>query len=146
MEKAEKNSDAIEEKKRELKRYKNNQKLIARLNSKLYLLTERIENISSVKYSDMPRGSDKVSVEDLIADKDELEQRIKSLKKKGRELKIDILQEIDKLEDVRHAEVLEAYFIDDMDFMEIAYNTGYVVRHVIRLYREGIELLSVKCH
>lgn len=145
MEKNEKDLDAINKTKKELKKYKNNKKLISRLNSKLYYLTERIENISAVKYSDMPKGGDRITIEDLIADKEELENRINRLKKKGRELKIKILNEIDTLEDVRHAEILEAYFIDCLDFSEIAYCTGYAERHVVRLYHDAIKLLSLKC-
>ena len=89
----------------------------------------------------MPRGGIPVSVSDLISDKDILEDRIKKLKIKNTEIKKSILEEIDSLEHRRHSEVLELYFIDCLSFEDISEELGYTVRHIVRLYTEGINQL-----
>ena len=133
----------IESKKRSLKRYKKNKALVGRLEEKLAILEDRLTSVRSPKYSDMPRGGTPVTVEDLILDKAELEERIERLRAKGKGLRSEILAEIDTLEDTRYAEVLESFFIDGYTLEEIADNEGYTVRHVYRLYSEAITFLAL---
>lgn len=133
----------IESKKRSLKRYKKNKALIGRLEEKLALLEDRLTSVRSPRFSDMPRGGKPVTVEDLILDKTELEERIERLRTKGKGLRSEILAEIDTLEDTRYAEVLESFFIDGYTLEEIADNEGYTVRHVYRLYSEAITFLAL---
>ena len=128
-------------KKRELRRYRNNRSCIARLEEKLKILESRLYSIKSPNFSGMPRGGVPVSVSDLVADKEELEERIERLKEKGKILKREILAEIDSLENSRYCEILEAYFIDGYSLEEIAENEGYNDRHVYRLYSKAISLL-----
>lgn len=134
----------IESKKRSLKRYKKNKALVGRLEEKLALLEDRLTSVRSPKYSDMPRGGTPVTVEELISDKIELEERIERLKGKGKDLKSEILEEIDTLEDIRYAEVLESCFIDGISLEDIAENEGYTVRHVYRLYSEAVTFLALR--
>lgn len=133
----------IERKKRSLKRYKKNLACIDRLEEKLTLLDERIKSVKSPNYSGMPRGGTPVSVEELISDKMELEERIRRLKVKSGKLKREILEEIDSLEDVRYCEILEAFFIECRSFEDIADYEGYTLRHVYRLYSEGVTALAL---
>lgn len=132
----------IERRKRYLKRYKKNNALIDRLENKLSMLDERIYSLRSPIISDMPKGGAKITNEDLIAEKKELEDRINRLLLKGRTYKGEILEKIDELEDPRYAEILEAFFIDLKGFEEIGENMGYTTRHVIRLYSEAIASMS----
>ena len=130
-------------KKRFLRRYQNNVACINRLEAKLVILDERITSIKSPNFSGMPRGGVPVTLDDLLADKDDLERRIKKLKEKNRDLKRSIYEAIDTIEDSRYCEVLEAHFIDGLSIREIAENTGYTERHVYDLYDKAIRLLSV---
>ena len=132
----------IERKKRSLKRYKKNLACIGRLEEKLILLDEKIKSVKSPNYSGMPRGGTPVTVEELLSDKIELEERIKRLRGKSKNLKTDILEEIDSLEDPRYCEVLEGFFIDCKSLEDIAENEGYNVRHVYRLYSEAVKTLA----
>ena len=91
----------------------------------------------------MPRGGVPVTIDDLMSDKMDLEDRIKRLKAKSRGLKLEVCEEIDSLEDPRYCEVLEAHFIDGLSFEDIADELGYTERHVIKLYSEAITLLTV---
>lgn len=133
----------IERKKRSLKRYKKNRACIRRLEEKLVSLDEKITSVRTSNLSGMPRGGTPVTVDELIADKIDLEERIKRLSAKQRDLKLQTLDEIDSLDDVRYCEILEAFFIDCIPLEEIAENEGYTVRHVYRLYSEAITQLAL---
>lgn len=134
----------IERKKRSLKRYKKNLACINRLEEKLILLDEKIKSAKSPNYSGMPRGGTPITVEELLSDKIDLEKRIKRLKVKSKNLKNEILEEIDSLEDPRYCEVLEAFFIDCLSLDDIAEKEGYTVRHIYRLYSEAVTLLTLE--
>ena len=140
----EQSSREIEQnKKRSLKRYRKNLACIKRLEKKLYLLDERIKAIKSPNFSGMPRGGVPVTIDDLMSDKMDLEDRIKRLKAKSRGLKNAVCEEIDSLEDPLQCEVLEAYFIDCKSIEDIAEDLGYTERHIYNLYTDAIKILSV---
>lgn len=134
----------ITRKKRYLKRYKKNIACICRLEEKLKLLDIRIKSVKSPNFSGMPRGGTPVTIEELISDKMDLEERIERLKRKSKTLKKEILEEIDSLDDPRYCEILEAFFIDGLSLEDIADNEGYNVRHIYRLYSEAVSILAVK--
>lgn len=133
-----------EQKKQFLRRYKKTLSNVARLKNKVVILDERIKNIRSPKLSDMPRGGTPVTVEDLIAEKDEIERRIIRLEAKIRNLKYEILNKIDDIEDPRYAEILEAYFIECKDFDTIAEDMCYNIRHIMRLYTEAVNSIELE--
>ena len=130
-------------KKQSLRRYRKNLACIDRLEKKLVLLDDRIIGLKSPSLSGMPRGGVPVTIDDLMSDKLDLEDRIKRLKAKSRGLKKAVYEEIDSLEDSRYCEILEAHFIDGLSFDDIAEEMGYTERHVIKLYSEAITFLSV---
>ena len=132
----------IKKKKQSLKRYRNNLSCIRRLENKIKSGDARINSIRSPRYSDMPKGGTPITTEELIADKIDLEKRIKRLKAKGATLKSQILEEIDSLEDYRYCEVLEAYFIDCKSIADIAEDMGYTDRYVYDLYKDAIYQLT----
>lgn len=130
-------------KKQSLRRYRKNIACIERLEKKRVLLDERITSLRSPSLSGMPRGGVPVTIDDLMSDKLDLEDRIKRLKAKSRDLKKAVCEEIDSLEDSRYCEVLEAHFIEGLSFEDIAEEMGYTERHVINLYSEAITLLTL---
>lgn len=130
-------------KRRSLKRYRKNIACIKRLEKKLVNLDDRITSLKSPNLSGMPRGGVPITIDDLLSDKSDLEDRIKRLKVKGRGLKIAVCEEIDALEDPRYCAILEAHFIDGLSFGEIADELGYSERHIERLYTEAITLLAL---
>ena len=135
----------IENKKRSLKRYKKNKACINRLREKLDILINRIESAKTSNLSGLPRGGVPLTMDDLISEKDELIQRIERLNKKQAVYKSEILNEIDTLDDVRRAEVLESFFIGCLTLEQIAEKENYTVRHVYRLYSEGVTELALRC-
>ena len=132
----------VERKKRPLKRYKKTLACIDRLEVKLDLVNQKLTSIKSPNLSGMPRGGTPVTSADLIADKLELEERIERLKARGVRQRHEILEEIDSLEDPKHAEVLELFFINCLTLEEIADKLRYSDRHVYRIYSEGVTYLS----
>ena len=128
--------------KRFLKRYKKNLRCIDRLEEKLVALDERIKSVKSPSLSGMPRGGTPVTVSELLSDKIDLEKRIERLKAKGKNLKNEILEEIDSLEDPRYCEVLEAYFIDCKSIEDIADEMGYTDRYIYDLYKDAVKELT----
>lgn len=138
------NVQEIANKKKSLKRYKKNLKCICRLEDKLERLDDRLTTIRTPNFSGMPRGGIPVSIDDLLNDKVELEDRIARLKRKGQTLKREILDEIDTLDDLRYCSILESFFIDGLTMEEIADEEGYTERHIYRLYNEAISILASK--
>lgn len=130
-------------KKRSLKRYRKNLACIERLETKLEVMEERIISLKSPSLSGMPRGGVPVTIDDLMSDKIDLENRIERLKAKGRDLKREVCEEIDSLEDSTDCEILESFFIDGLTFEEIAEELGYTERRVIARYSEAIKMLSL---
>ena len=133
----------LESKKRYLKRYKKTIALVDRLKNKLEFLNEKMGSARIANYSDLPRGGIPVTEADLIADRIELEKRIKRLEVKANRYKSEILDIIDELDDIRYADILESFFIDCLSFEDIAENNCYSVRQVIRLYQEGVRLCKI---
>ena len=136
-------SQEIAKTKRYLKRYKKNIACISRLELKLTLLDEKIKSVKSPSLSGMPRGGIPVTIEDMLSDKLDLEDRIKRLKSKSKRFKAEILEEIDLLDDPRYCEILESFFIDCISIEDIAENEGYTVRHTYRLYNEAVSIIAV---
>lgn len=133
----------IASKKRFLKRYRKNLNCISRLEEKLNLLDIKLHSVRSSNLSGMPRGGQPITIEDLISDKSDLENRIERLKEKGKNLKREILEEIDSLDEPRYCMVLEGFFIDCLSLEDIAENEGYTVRHIYRLYHDAVKYLAL---
>jgi hypothetical protein len=133
----------IASKKRFLKRYRKNLNCILRLEEKLALLDAKLNSVRSPNLSGMPRGGQPVTMDDMVADKLDLENRIMRLKEKGKILKREILEEIDSLEEARYVAVLEGFFIDCLSIEDIAKKEGYTLRHVYTIYHQAIRALTV---
>ena len=59
-------------------------------------------------------------------------------------LKVQIAEEIMKLEDDRHRMILRERYICCKSFEEIAVNEGYVYRHITRLHGQALEEFEKK--
>lgn len=124
--------------KKALKRYKKNKNMIQWLYERRSRLVARIESLKSPGISDMPKGGDHRSKEDLIAEKVDIERRISKLEAKGSRLRTETLDLIDSLDNFHEAEVLERYLIDCEEFAEIAAAMRFSERHVVRLYTSAV--------
>ena len=130
-------------KKRYLKRYRRKLEVIERLEERVRALDSKIESLRSPSLSGMPRGGKAVTSEDMVADKIDLERRINALRLEADKARRKTLDLIDQVDDVRRGEVLEDYFIYGMSFGQIAEEMGYTERHIIRLYGEALDMITL---
>ena len=137
------NDDIIEQKKRWLYRYKNNRIKITRLQEKLSTLEARITSIKAPNYSGMPRGGTPITIDDLLSDKLILINRIKRLEDKGTEYRHEILEAIDSLENHKHADVLERWFIGGASVGDIGEAIGYSTTYIFRLYSKALKEIDI---
>lgn len=130
-------------KKKYLKGYLKIVKRIERLENKLFEIDSQLYSIRGQIITDMPRGGTPTQIEDVLARKDETNDRINQLLQESWVIRKDICKVLDTLEDVRHVEILELFFINGLSIEEIADQCGYNIRHTTRLYSEGIRLLVI---
>lgn len=135
--------ELIKRKKQWLRRYRKNEAKIERLEEKINFIDARMEGVKGIRMSSEPKGSSHVSQAELLSDKMDIEERIKRLKIKSRQLKNEICNAIDTLENDKHVEVLESYFIDGLSFEEIAVKINRTTRRAIWLYSDAIEAINI---
>lgn len=135
--------DETKKKKYFLKRYRNYLIRIERLEEKLLLIDNQLLGIKSVGISDMPKGGQSLTKDDLLIKKEETEQRIQNLVDISRKVKHELYACIETLDDYRFAEVLENYFIDGYTLEEIAEMKNYSVQHVGYLYGKGLDRITI---
>lgn len=128
----------FEENKKFLKRYKPYLKQINRLEDRLYELDDRIESTRSPRISGMPGGGIPRTLTDELVERNELESRINDLIKESKVIKTEIIFALDHLENPNEANVLEMYFIRDIDLEAVAETLHYSTRQVNRLYSQGV--------
>ena len=116
---------------------------IEKLEDKLFNIECDMQGVKTRNITEMPKGGKPLTMDDLLIKKEETEHRIQFLINKSREIRLEIYDCIDQLEDDRFAEVLEYYFIDCLTFEDIADKKCYSVRHVGYLYGRGLDVVPV---
>lgn len=98
---------------------------------------------SGISYDgDRVQTSPEDSMARIMAEVDELDQQIDTLR---RSMAVEILQisrVIDQMDDPREATVLDAYYLGRRSMQEIAEHLHYSERHVYRLRSEGVAKMS----
>ena len=84
-----------------------------------------------------------ITTDELLYRKEEIKRRIQNLIDKSIEVKFEIYEVIDHIDDYRFAEVLEAYFIECKTLECIADEKHYSVRHISSLYSEGLKEIQI---
>ena len=126
-----------------LNRYANQVRGIERLENKREILEERITSVRSPTLSGLPRGGTPITIEDLIADKLEIEDRILRLKDKARRVRREILDAIDDIEEVNRCEVMEGRYILLQSPEDLAESMGFNTRHIWRILSQGVEAIQI---
>lgn len=117
---------------------------IQRLNDRLSELDQRIVSAGTVNYTGMPRGGNPVTVEDLLCDKEILENRIAQSQDIANRYKREIIQAIDTLDNITYVEIIEARYITGKSIEDIAEDLGYSLRHVQRLYAMAVDDIEIR--
>ena len=135
-----------EKTKKILGRYKKLLRMAETLDRQARELGDRAETTGSKKISDMPRGGKHATMEDLLAEKADLERRRDGLLKKAEEEKPKVQQYIDRVESERHNHLLYGLYLQDKSVEEIADAEGYSVRKEWRIYKEAHRIVeSIVC-
>lgn len=121
-----------------LNRYKPFLRQLKRLEERLYQLDDRIESTHSARITGMPGGGIPRGLNDELVQREELESRINKLLIESKPIKEEILDTLDHLENPNQANVLELFFINDMDLYSISTSLDYSLRQANRLYKEGV--------
>ena len=101
---------------------------LARLDARLY-------SPGAVKISDMPRGGQPITMESLVNEKIELQERINAKNSRRRA----ILNAIECMKSERDRRVLKLHFIDDMTHEQVAERINYSVTQTRRYYETARE-------
>lgn len=133
----------IQQKKEYLRRYRNIMCHIDVLEEKLYLLECKMKKPRHSVLSDMPKGGTSITSEELIVQKVELEDRINRQLEDARKLRSELIEKIESLIDHREAEILELYFVDQVNIADIAEVLQLSQRQVFRIYSKGVEHINI---
>lgn len=101
---------------------------LARLDARLY-------TPGAIKISDMPKGGQPITMESLVAEKMELQERINA---KCQERK-KILDAIERMTNARDRMILKCRFVDDLTHDEVAEKINYSNMQTRRYYEAALE-------
>lgn len=135
--------ELFQKKKRWLSRYRYRQRSIKRLENRLYEMDLALDGLKASNLTGMPSGGLSYTLNDQFAKKEELENRINRMLTSARQLRIEICNVLDQLDNEHESELLELYFIEDHSFVNIATDTAYSYRQVMRLYRSGMNNIII---
>lgn len=110
---------------------------IDRLRNKLNRLNERYD-LKGVSYSSQPSGSVKQTLDDVLAQKEYIENRLGKLEDESFRIRNEIQDKLLDLDNQLEAEVLDLYFLERYSLTEIADELSYSDRQIERLYANGI--------
>lgn len=125
-----------------LMRYRKIYTKIDRLKDKLNRLNERYD-LKGVSYSSEPSSSVKKTLDDILAQKEYLENKLNKLIDESYNIRNDIMDKLLDLDNQLEATVLDFYFLEQYSLNDIADELSYSERQIERLYIDGI--MSVEC-
>lgn len=124
-----------------LMRYRKIHTKIDRLKNKLNRLNERY--LKGVSYSSEPSSSVKKTLDDVLAQKEYLENKIDEMVSESIDIRNEIAEKLLDLDNQLEATVLDFYFLERYSLNDIADELSYSNRQIERLYVDGI--MSVEC-
>lgn len=125
-----------------LMRYRKIHTKIDRLKDKLNRLNERYD-LKGVSYSSKPSSSVKKTLDDVLAQKEYLENKIDEMVSESIDIRNEIAEKLLDLDNQLEATVLDFYFLEQYSLNDIADELSYSDRQIERLYVDGI--MSVEC-
>ena len=125
-----------------LMRYRKIHTKIDRLKDKLNRLNERYD-LKGVSYSSEPSSSVKKTLDDVLAQKEYLENKIDEMVSESIDIRNEIAEKLLDLDNQLEATVLDFYFLERYSLNDIADELSYSNRQIERLYVDGI--MSVEC-
>lgn len=125
-----------------LMRYRKIHTKIDRLKDKLNRLNERYD-LKGVSYSSEPSSSVKKTLDDVLSQKEYLENKLNEMISESIDIRNEITEKLLDLDNQLEATVLDFYFLERYSLNDIADELSYSDRQIERLYVDGI--MSVEC-
>lgn len=125
-----------------LMRYRKIHTKIDRLKDKLNRLNERYD-LKGVSYSSEPSSSVKKTLDDVLAQKEYLENKLDEMVSESIDIRNEITEKLLDLDNQLEATVLDFYFLEQYSLNDIVDELSYSDRQIERLYVDGI--MSVEC-
>lgn len=125
-----------------LMRYRKIHTKIDRLKDKLNRLNERYD-LKGVSYSSEPSSTVTQTLDDIIAQKEYLQNKLNKLIDESYNIRNDIMDKLLDLDNQLEATVLDFYFLEQYSLNDIADELSYSERQIERLYIDGI--MSIEC-
>ena len=129
--------------KRKLERYRKLMGMAKELQKQADELENRAEAVGSKRITDMPRGGNRMTTEDLIVKKADIEKRRDVFLRRAAHEKRIVQQYIDTVESPKHNRLLCGIYLEDLSVNEIAEKEGYSVRQEWRIYKEAHEMVNI---
>ena len=123
--------------------YRKKMEKIQRLEDKLAQIDSDIISLKSPVSDGMPKASVRITLDDKLIQRDELEGKINTLLTHARKNRADISRCIDALDNQKQALVLDRYFISAQSLEYIADDIGYSRSYVTKLYVQGVQSVIV---
>lgn len=120
-----------------LMRYRKIHTKIDRLKDKLNRLNERYD-LKGVSYSSEPSSSVKKTLDDVLAQKEYLENKLDEMISESIDIRNEITEKLLDLDNQLEATVLDFYFLEQYSLNDIADELSYSNRQIERLYIDGI--------
>lgn len=136
------NDEVFEKNKKFFRQYRRYHRHIERLENRLYELDRKLETIHAVKLTGLPKGGLPRDLSDSLQQREELENRINNLVAESNPIKNKILSVIDHQDNDVEAQVLEMFFIEDIQLDVIAKQLHYSMRQIKRLYGNSVRNAS----
>lgn len=100
--------------------------------------------VKSPSFNGLPKTTAHITLDDKIARKERLENQFKREIKQASKKRSEIYELIDGLDNPKQAEVLDQYFIQQKTIEAIAKDMHYSTSYIIKLYRQGVETITIK--
>lgn len=136
--------EEFERKKRELSEYREVSEIAERYERESKEIESRVMGASAQKISDMPKGGHGKTMEELLAEKADLDQAAKEERRLAEQKKEEISARINQVTSPRHHRLLWKHYIRGKSVEEIADEEGYSHRQEWRIYSEAHKLYPEK--
>lgn len=125
-----------------LERYKYAKREAEDLEERISNLRSKYGSAAAIRYSDMPKAHNNSDLSDFMAQLEEYESKLFIKYEKLLGIEVDIYMTLDRLQDQDEAFVLRAYYIDGIQWDQIALNVPCAERTVYDIRLRGLKSLA----
>lgn len=125
-----------------LERYKYAKREAEDLEERISNLRSKYGSAAAIRYSDMPKAHNNSDLSDFMAQLEEYERKLFMKYEKLLGIEVDIYMTLDRLQDQDEAFVLRAYYIDGLQWDQIALKVPCAERTVYDIRLRGLKSLA----